>query len=156
MQNRMKTHPLSQKQIEQLLNKAATGTLATISVDGTPYATPVHFVFFQNKVYLHGLPKGKKMSNIAINQKVSFTAYEMEGLLLDPKERPCDTNTRYQSIIISGTASILSDIEGKRAVLHQFVMKYTPHLEKAEIPQNMLKGTAIIEISIDQITGKYY
>lgn len=155
MQHRMKTYQLSQQQIDTLLRNASTGTLATINADGTPYATPVHFVYSAHSVYVHGLPAGQKMDNITANGLVSFTVYEMEKLLLDPQGKPCGTNTQYQSVIIGGTASVLTNIEEKKAALLQLVKKYTPQLKHGEISQNMLNGTAVIKIKIDSITGKY-
>ena len=34
--------------------------------------------------------------------------------------------------------------------------KYTPQLVGRELPSNMVKGTAVVRISIDTMTGKYY
>lgn len=156
MQNRMKTHPLDAKQIEKLLKHTQTGCIATINPDGTPYVTPIHFIYENEKVYFHGLPRGQKIDNIRANPSVSLTVYEMESLLLDPDGKPCDTNTKYQSVILSGTASILDDLQHKKDILAAIVRKYTPHLEDANLPDNMVKGTAVIEIKTQNVTGKYY
>ena len=156
MQHRMKTHPLSQEQIDMLLSSATTGSLATLNSDGSPYVTPVHFLHSDGTIYLHGLPKGKKIDNIKADPRVSMTVYEMDSLLLDPDEKPCDTNTKYQSVIISGTAVLIDDMERKKEILGGIVGKYTPHLAHKELPDNMVKGTAVIKINIQEITGKYY
>ncbi|KAF5053936.1 Pyridoxamine 5'-phosphate oxidase [anaerobic digester metagenome] len=156
MQFRMKTHQLNQDQIENLLNTVQTGTLATIRPDGTPYVTPIHFVFFDNQLYFHGLPLGQKIENIKNNSAVSFSAYIMEKLLLDPAENPCDTNTQYQSVLIQGNASLITDLEVKRLVLRKIIQKYTPHLADKPLPEGMVKGTAVLQVSCREITGKYY
>ncbi|WP_258106867.1 pyridoxamine 5'-phosphate oxidase family protein [Christensenella minuta] len=156
MQHRMKTHLLEANQIEALLLGAQTGCIATVNLDGTPYVTPIHFVYQNGMIYFHGLPKGQKIDNIKANPSISMTVYEMDSLLLDPDGRPCDTNTKYQSVIITGTAHILDDIQQKKDILTYIVQKYTPHLEKADLPNNMVKGTAVVEIKIQSITGKYY
>jgi hypothetical protein len=41
-------------------------------------------------------------------------------------------------------------------VLKKIVEKYTPHLLNNEIPNNMVKGTAVIRIDVTEMTGKYY
>lgn len=156
MQYRMKTHQLDKNQIESIMNRVQTGCLATVSSDNTPYVVPVHFVYFNEKIYIHGLPAGEKISNIKNNANVCFTAYEMECLLLDSENMPCDTNTKYQSIVAKGNAVILEDISVKRSILNKIVKKYTPHLENSEVPENMVKGTAVIELNVTQITGKFY
>ena len=156
MQHRMKTHPLTEQQINHLLQRAQTGSLATLNPDGTPYSTPIHFVYFDNTIFLHGLPKGKKLDNIAHDSRVGFSVFEMDKLLLDPDGKSWDTNTKYESVIISGTAKLVDDIEEKRNALNKIVEKYTPHLINNEIPNNMVKGTAVIRIDVAEITGKYY
>ena len=156
MQHRMKTHPLTKEQIDNLLMRTQTGCLATLNVSGSPYVTPIHFLYLDNAIYIHGLPKGQKINNIKANPRVSMTVYEMDSLLLDPDGNPCDTNTKYQSVIIIGTAVLLEDMEQKKKILNGIVGKYTPHLVDKPLPENMLKGTAVIKILINEITGKYY
>lgn len=152
----MKTHPLDQEKTNKLLHSAETGSLATLNSDGSPYVTPVHFLFYNDAVYLHGRPKGKKIDNIEADSRVSMTVYEMDSLLLDPDERPCKTNTKYGSVIISGQAALVQDAAYKKEVLAEIVKKYTPHLAQKELPDHQVEGTAVIKIDIQEITGKYY
>lgn len=156
MQHRMKTHPLKNDQIEELLFKALTGSFATLNLDGSPYVIPVHFIYDSNAVYIHGLPKGQKIENIKTDSRVSMTIYEMEGLILDPDEQPCDTNTKYKSVIVSGNAVLIDNIDEKIKALSGIVKKYTPQLARIDLPDNMVKGTAVIKVDIKNITGKYY
>lgn len=156
MQHRMRTHPLNQPQMDSLLDRVEVASLATINPDGTPYVTPVHFLYQGGAIYVHGLPAGQKIDNIKVNPAVCLTVYEMEGLLLDPAGNPCDTNTRYQSVILQGTAALLADTEAKRAVLEGIVQKYTPALSGGALPENMVRGTAVLKISVNTMMGKYY
>lgn len=86
----------------------------------------------------------------------SFDIYHMDCLLFDKEEKPCDTNTKYQSVTIQGTISILENIEIKKTVLKKIVAKYSSQLSDKELPGNMVKGTAVLELEISAITGKYY
>ncbi len=94
MQHRMKTHPLTKEKIDNLLLSTSIGSLATLNNDGSPYVIPVHFLYYNKAIYIHGLPKGQKVDNIGADSRVSMTVYEMESLLLDPNEEPCETNTK--------------------------------------------------------------
>jgi len=152
----MKTHRLTEQQMNQLLERVQTGSFATLNPDGTPYVTPMHFVYYNNAIFVHGLPKGKKLDNIAYDSRIAFSVYEMDKLLLDSDGNPCDTNTKYESVIISGTAKLVNDIDEKGNILKKIVEKYTPHLASKELPINMVKGTAVIQIDIMEMTGKYY
>lgn len=156
MQQRMKTHQLTDKETDSLLLNCMTGTLATVNSDGTPYAVPVHYVFQDNAIYIHGLPVGQKISNLKANPNICFNIYEMRGLLMDKDGKPCDTNTAYASVVIQGKAQVVEDLNEKKAALSAVILKYTPHLAEKEIPFNMLKGTAVIKLSVCQMTGKYY
>lgn len=156
MQYRMKTHQLAKMQMEEILNKAQVAVLATLNEDGSPYATPVHFVYERGKVFIHGLPAGQKVDNIKRNGTVSFNAYRMEGLLLDEGEKPCDTNTKYKSVIIQGNAELITDIDKKREILGLIIRKYTPHLFNKPVPDNMVNGTCVISIAIKEMTGKFW
>lgn len=156
MQHRMKTHMMTKEKIEDLLNRTTTCSIATLNADGTPYVTPMHHIFHNGYIYMHGLPKGTKIDNIKANPRVSITAYEMDSLLLDPKGNVCDTNTKYQSVIISGVAAIITEVDYKREILMEIVKKYTPQLSDTVLPENMVAGTAVIKVQILDITGKYY
>ena len=156
MQNRMKTHPMTEEAIEALLKRAQVGSIATLDEDGTPYAVPVHFVYLDGAVYFHGLPKGQKIDNLKARPQVFFSVWDMQGFLMDPEGRPCDTNTKYESVAAKGEASVLTDLAEKQTVLEAIIAKYTPQLSGTPLPENMLRGTAVVKIEVSSLTGKYY
>lgn len=156
MQDQMKMNQLSQEETEAFLGKSLTGVLSTIDPDGAPYSVPVHFVFLSGALYFHGLPAGRKFSNLEKDSRVCFTAYEMRDILPTPSQKPCDTGTAYTSVVAQGTARILEKTEEKQQVLAAIVQKYTPQLDGREIPANRLNGTAVVKITITDITGKYH
>lgn len=155
MQGRMKQHQLTADEISDVLAKAKVGRIATINENGYPYVVPVHFVCLADKIYIHGLRKGLKISNLEKNDKIGFEVDEMHGLLVD-QEKVCDTNTAYRSVIILGTAKTIDETTIKTEVLKAVVQKFTPNLAHLEFPEKMLKATGIIEIKIQECTGKYY
>ncbi|MFA7023888.1 pyridoxamine 5'-phosphate oxidase family protein [Methanocorpusculum parvum] len=157
MQKRMKDHLLSQEEIAFLLENAASGVLGTLDADGYPYCVPVHFVYLNNKICIHGLSAGEKIGNILRNQRAGFTVYRMNGLLYsDDAKSPCSVNTDYQSVVVKGTAILVEEIQRKRDVLQAIVEKYTPDLAALLIPENAVMQTSVIEITPQICTGKYY
>ncbi|MCK9473079.1 pyridoxamine 5'-phosphate oxidase family protein [Sulfurimonas sp.] len=156
MRHRTKTHLLSKEQIEELFLRAEVGRLGTFSQDGFPYVLPMHFVYFENKIYMHGLPKGKKIDNIVFNQNVCFEIDEMLSLLHEGVENPCDVNTEFNSIIANGTASIVTDFDEKKIALSKIIEKFTPHLAAKEMPLKMINTTAVIRVDILECVGRYY
>lgn len=155
MQGRMKEHPLSQEEIDDLLMREQVGNLGTVSQEGFPYITPVHYVLLENKIYIHGLCVGQKISFLNANPKVGFEVFKMNGLIQDP-ELPCETNSDYQSVILFGTARMIEEQTRKIQVLDEVVKKYTPQHCGKSYPAAMVKATGIIEIIPMAITGKYF
>jgi Predicted flavin-nucleotide-binding protein len=155
MQGRMKQHGLSKEEINDVLSNAQVGRIATHNENGYPYVVPVHFIIYEEKIYIHGLIKGQKISNLIKNNKVGFEADEM-GTIIPDNENPCDTNTEFRSVIISGTARMIEDRKLKEKILRAFVAKFTPQLSLLSFPEKMMKATGIIEIAPIEITGKYY
>lgn len=155
MQGRMKEHPLKPEEINALLSTESVGNLATVSPEGYPYVTPVHFVWLNAKLYIHGLCVGQKIAYLKANPKIGFEVFKLNGLLHDP-ELPCDTNTDYESVIITGTATLIDDEAQKIIVLDEVVKKYTPQHSGKTYPPAMLKATGIIEITPISTTGKFF
>ena len=155
MQNRMKTHQLEETEINSLLAAESVGRLATVNADSTPYITPVHYVYFNQKIYIHGLIRGQKMDNIAANPNICFEIDQFEKLIFPEDESPCDVNTQYKSVILTGNARIVEDEKLKADALNLIVEKYTPNLSGAPFG-NSIKATSVIEIEVKEMMGKYY
>lgn len=156
MRHRTKTHLLSQEQIEALLKRANVGRLGCMNQNGYPYVVPMHFVYLKQKIYMHGLPKGQKIEILKLNPKVCFEIDEMISLLDRGVENPCDVNTEFNSIIVQGNAKIVDNFDEKKEVLSKIVEKFTPHLMDKTISENMIHGTTVIRIDIEECVGRYY
>ena len=155
MQGRMKQHQLSKVEIDNVLKSGQVGRIATHNENGYPYIVPVHYIIYDEKIYIHGLIKGQKISNLIRNNKVGFEVDEM-GIIIPDNVNPCDTNTAFRSVIILGTAKMIDDRTIKEKILRAIVEKYTPQLSHLSFPEKMMKATGIIEIDPIEITGKYY
>ena len=155
MQGRMKQHQLSKAEIDDVLEKGQVGSLGTNNENGYPYVVPVHYIIYDGKIYIHGLIKGQKISNLIQNDKVCFEVYEMLSIIPD-NTNPCDTNTEFRSVIILGTAKMIEDQKEKEKILHIIVKKYTPQFSHLSFPDDMMKATGIIEIDPIEITGKFF
>ena len=155
MQGRMKQHQLTKVEIDELLAKVEVGRIATLKSNGFPYVVPVHFVYIDEKIYIHGLSRGEKIDNLLRDNRVGFEIDVMDGII--PHETlVCDTNTAYRSVVLEGRATLVSVMEEKIKVLKAVVQKYTPQLSHLEFPEKMLKATGVIDITPTACTGKYY
>ncbi|MGI5825622.1 MAG: pyridoxamine 5'-phosphate oxidase family protein, partial [Bacillota bacterium] len=128
----------------------------TVNHDGTPYVTPIHFVYKDNTVYFHGLPDGQKIKNIKANKNVSIAVYNMDGLIMASVPDPCNVNTKYQSVIITGEAQVLEAMTEKETALKYLVEKHVPELAGMDMSEAQIRGTAVVAVHCTVISGKYY
>ncbi|WP_333803715.1 pyridoxamine 5'-phosphate oxidase family protein [Sulfurospirillum sp.] len=156
MRHRTKTHLLTKEQTEALFERALVGRLGCVRADGYAYVVPMHFVYSEHSIYLHGLPKGQKIEILKSNTKVCFEIDEMLSLLDQNVENPCDVNTKFNSIIVQGDACIVENMEEKKEALAKITEKFAPHLAHKELPEKMVNGTAVIKIDIKECIGRYY
>ena len=58
---------LSKEECEEILNNCKSGVLAVIGDSGYPYAVPLSYVYFNDKIYFHCAKEGHKVDAIANN-----------------------------------------------------------------------------------------
>lgn len=157
MQPNTKKHLLSKEETERLLQNQQVGHLATINPEGHPYVTPVHYVYTDEKIYIHGMGVGQKVENLQRNPLVGFEVQECGDFKVSPVAKTaCNVNTEYESVIITGQAALVEDAALKEAVLCAFVRKYVPSLEALPMPATSIANTCVIELRIETMTGKFY
>ena len=150
----------SYKKIKEFLHQEHVGRIATIDADGYPQIIPMNFVFMNDVVYMHSHIRGEKLENISRNCNVGFEVdRELEFLpsyFEDPQNASL-ADTLYISIVIKGSASILSDRHEKTSALNGLMQKYQPEGRYSPITPDMrvLDAVAIIKITPRTIYGKY-
>ena len=122
-----------------------------------PYIVPLSFGVHYNengeadRLYFHGAAEGRKMTLLSKNPVVSF---ELDKALnVKQAETACGYSMRYQSIIGTGTARLLTDFADKRAALDCIMAHYTPG-QSWTYPDAMLAQTVAWCIEIQTICCK--
>ena len=142
-----------QETIAAILGQAQIGRMATVNRKGIPVIKPLNFLFLDGKIYIHSSMKGEKIQDIQRGSPVCFevdepVAYRVGG------ESACKAGYYYRSIIIKGEASLVKRRGKKMEILERMMEKYQPEKGYGEFREEVLTKTAIIEISIKEITGK--
>jgi len=154
----MKVNPIPHKRsmdepgILDLLSRAEVGQVAMVAPDGGPYIVPICFVYDDGRIYFHCAQAGKKLDCLRSNSAVCFSAFEVEGLGVRA-EKPCNSWEYYHSVVASGTAQIVEDRERKAHGLRRLSEKYAKG-PVGEIPEDSLDRTCVIEIVLDEASGK--
>ena len=153
MQHRMKEGAMTPAEMEALLREAPVGRISTLGEDGYPYTVAVHFVYLDGKIYFHGLNAGQKLENVARCPRVCFETDVLDGVLAENLQTPCSADAAYRSVVITGDAALVGDMEKGRP-LAALVEKYTPQWAHLEMPAARIRGTAVVAVTPRSMTGK--
>ncbi len=139
-----------QEEALALLSGGEAGVLCTVSPDGRPYGVPVNYGFLQeeNCVFFHCAREGRKIENILSNPQVSFLVVGHSEII------PEKLTTRYESVMVFGTAGIVEDEGEKAEALRALCAKLAPDSPWAQRGAPPCGDSLIVKIKIQAITGK--
>ncbi len=139
--------------ITAILEQSSVGRIATVNRKGFPVIKPVNFLYWDKKVYFHSSKKGEKINDIRRGCPVCFEVDEPISYAAAAGPA-CRGTYYYRSIIAKGRAALVSQRDKKLKVLEMLMEKYQPEGGYEGISDEILRKTAIIEISIQEMTGK--
>ena len=143
--------------IRAFLREAKIGHVAT-SLDGQPFINPTTFWFDEanHQVAFHSNRAGRVRSNIESNPRVSMEASALGKML--PSNVALDFSLQYRSVIVFGTARVVTDPAESRRLLYGLIGKYFPDMtagkEYREITDKELRATSVYAIKIEAWSGK--
>jgi len=142
-----------QATIKSILDQAQVGRMATINRKGFPVIKPVNYLYWEGKIYLHSSRKGEKISDIRRGSPVCFEV-DQPIAYVPAKGPACKASYYYRSILIKGKGALVNSRKKKMEILERLMEKYQPEGGYEGIAAEILDKTAVIEISIEELTGK--
>jgi uncharacterized protein len=140
---------LSMEDTIAVMDRCTNGVLACLGDEDYPYAVPLSYVFFKDKIYFHCAKVGHKVDAITKNPKVSFAVIDEDTIVSK------EYTTYFRSVIAFGKARIAEGDEWLEA-FKALVEKYSGDLPE-EVKHKKITGCTqshIIAIDIEHITGK--
>ena len=143
--------------IRAFLKLAQIGHIAT-SVDGQPFINPTTFWYdeTEHQIVFHSNVAGRIRSNIESNPKVSLEASELGKFL--PSNVALEFSLQFRSVVVFGTARLVTDSAEARRLLSGLINKYFPKMtvgrEYREITDKELRATSIYALQIESWSGK--
>ena len=142
------------QQILEILDRAKVLHLG-LCVDNEPYVVPMNYGYTMEDgklvMYLHSAVRGKKLDMIQANPKVFFAIdcdlQPFEG------EKPCQYGLAYASVMGSGTARIVEDVEEKKAAMT--VLMKTQTGKDFSFEDRLVSMVAVIRIDVSEYTAKH-
>jgi uncharacterized protein len=140
---------LSMEDTVAVMDRCTNGVLACLGDEDYPYAVPLSYVYFNDKIYFHSAKAGHKIDAITKNPKVSFSVIDEDTIVSEKY------TTYFRSVIAFGKARIVEGNEWLQA-FEALVKKYSED-QPEEAKQNKITGGTqayIIAIDVEHITGK--
>ena len=122
--------------------------------DGQPYVIPTNFGRVGDTLYLHGSAASRMLRTLSEGIPVCVTVTLVDGLVLARSAFHHSVN--YRSVVILGTARLVSDPTEKMEALRLF----TEHIMKGrwdEIrwpTEQEMKGTTVLALPLEQVSAK--
>ncbi len=140
---------LSKEDTDAVMKRCTNGVLACMGDDDYPYAVPLSFVYYNEKIYFHSAKNGHKIAAIMNNPKVSFAVVDEDTIVSEK------FTTYFRSVIAFGKARIVEGDEGREA-LKALVEKYSGD-QPEEAKRREISGCTqayVVAIDVEHITGK--
>ena len=136
--------------IENILSRSEVCRIAMMDGD-KPYIVPLNYGYYDNAIYFHSAPLGKKIDLLKINNKVCFEIEYSAEII--KQEISCDWGARFRSVIGYGTIDFITDFEQKKAGL-DIIMSHYGKKDNNVFQDNQVESVMILKLNIDEITGK--
>ena len=143
--------------IRAFLREARFGHIASAR-DNQPFLNPSTFWFDEenHQIVFHSNLAGRIRSNIEANPDVCFEASELGKML--PSNVALEFSLQFRSVIVFGTARLISDPEEARRVLYGLIQKYFPAMTAGKdfraITDKERARTSVYAIQIKEWSGK--
>jgi PPOX class probable F420-dependent enzyme len=108
---------LEDPRIKRFLATKEVVVLATIQADGSPLATPMWFLHVPGALAMISEAGTQKVRNLRRDRRICVVAEA--GAAAD-----------MRGVVIQGQAELLPESEERHALVHAFLEKYHPHLER--------------------------
>jgi len=140
---------LSDSDTHAVMARGTNGVLACLGDEDYPYAVPVSYVYYNDKIYFHSAKAGHKNDAMLKNPKVSFAVVDEDTIV------SAEYTTYFRSVIAFGKARIVEGdewVEGFKAMVEKYSGDQ-PEVAKHKEIEGCTRAT-IFAIDIDHMTGK--
>lgn len=124
------------------------------SIDNQPFVIPTTYGRINDKLYIHGSPASRMLRTLLGGIQVCVTVTLLDGLVLARSAFHHSMN--YRSVVIFGTAEVVSDLDEKQEALQAFTEHIIPgRWEEVRQPNHQeLQGTLVLSLPITEASAK--
>ena len=137
------------RDIDEIIKRCRVCHLAMCD-DGQPYVVPLNFGYDGRFLFFHTASEGRKIDIIKRNNRVGFELDILHDIVTS--EQACKWGAKYESVMGSGTAEIVDDLEAKKEALEWIMRQYGNGAW--DFKEEILKKTLVLRVRILEISGK--
>ena len=148
---RRKDRAMKASHIEDVLNRAEYGVLASVGNGNYPYAIPYSYALMDGNIYIHCTSDAShSRENMTNNPTVCFT------VVGDTEVLPAKFGTCYESVVIFGRVCEVTEPVLKKCALRSLLEKYShDHIERGQkYLEAKCDAVSVMEITPIKVTGK--
>ena len=140
---------LSMEDTVSVMDRCTNGVLACLGDEDYPYAVPVNYVYYNDKIYFHSAKDGHKIDAVLKHPKVSFAVIDKDTIVSE------EYTSYFRSVLAFGKARITEGDEWQEG-FKALVEKYSGDMPKDAKHEKIMECTRshVIAIDIEHITGK--
>ncbi|MBN2618389.1 MAG: pyridoxamine 5'-phosphate oxidase family protein [Spirochaetales bacterium] len=135
--------------LEEILKSSNVCRIAMFDKE-YPYIVPMNYGYFNNAIYMHCAPEGKKLDLLKDNNRVSFEIEDSYELVKG--DISCKWTSKFRSIVGFGKIEFITNPILKREAL-DILMEQHGKNDNYYKPK-VLEWITILKLEIDSYTGK--
>ncbi len=123
-------------------------------VDGQPFVIPTSYARVNDELFIHGSAASRMLRNLSEGIPVCVTVTLVDGLVLARSAFHHSIN--YRSVVVFGTAQLVTDEQAKYDALKAFTEHVIPGRwpEIREPNAQELKGTTVLALPLQEASAK--
>ncbi len=124
------------------------------NVDGQPRVIPTAYGRIADQLFLHGSPASRMLNSLKAGIEVCVTVTLLDGLVLGRSAMHHSMN--YRSVVIFGTATVVTEPESKLEALRAFTEHVIPgRWEQVRTPSlQELAATLVLALPLVEVSAK--
>jgi len=124
------------------------------AIDGQPYVIPTLYTRSGDRIYFHGSAASRMLRSAGDGVPVCLTVTLVDGFVLARSAFHHSMN--YRSVVVLGSARLVTDSTEKREALHRFTNHIVPgRWEEVRQPTDQeLKATSVLALDLSEVSAK--
>lgn len=146
---------LHQDEIDQIISRSETCTVAMVDLEGNPYVLPFNFGYKSGKLFIHSGPEGKKIDIWKKNPRVCISFSTDYKINARHEDVACSYSMKYRSVLVHGKVLPITDLDEKARILNIIMEKYSGRADFT-YGKPALANVAVFEIEISRVESRAY